>query len=669
MGSRQTRKKAPPRRDRVEPALRELINISNVVGSDPDLVQGGGGNTSVKTRDGKTIYVKASGTSLAEMDATSGWAELDLSAARDIANATDLLKQNSAAREAQVLSLLQASVRRPLGARPSVESSLHALLDRVVIHTHPVHLNTLLCDKRARTDYRKWLPRLQPPPLFLPYTDPGFVLSVRLARELERYIADHGRRPSVVYLENHGLFVAHDDVDACLRLSKQVTGFGRRATRLDRVNAKTFAPLPSTAVRRGSVFHPDLAALRGALRRAGCASALCRIDDSEVARKFVRSEKTISLARRGAFTPDQIVYCRTHPLILRGENPERWERAASLYCERYGIHPRVVILPRQGVCYLASNLPELRVVSEVYRSAMVTLLTAGKNARFLNRRQAGFIEGWEVEAFRAQLPSGGTQRLTGQVAFVTGAASGLGKGIARGLASAGALVIAADVDREALAAASVEIGSSRYLPVVTDVTDEQSVENAFRTIEMAAGGLDVLVNAAGIAPSFPLVDFPVDAWRRTLELNLTGYFLCGRSAARLFLRQNCGGSIINLTSKSGLDASKSNSAYNATKAGEIHLMRGWAMELGGAGIRVNCVAPGNVFKGSKIWNAQYIRSAAKKKGIRPEEVIPYYTSLSPLGQEIEPDDVASAVLYLVSEEGRKVSGQTLVVDGGQVMVR
>jgi len=150
---------------------------------------------------------------------------------------------------------------------------------------------------------------------------------------------------------------------------------------------------------------------------------------------------------------------------------------------------------------------------------------------------------------------------------------------------------------------------------------------------------------------------------------LTGYFLCAREAARLLLRQDAGGSIINLTSKSGLDASKDNSAYNATKAGEIHLMRGWALELGKAGIRVNCVAPGNVFKGSQIWSEEYIKAAAKKKGIKPEEVIPYYTSLSPLGKEIEPEDIANAALFLVSEEARYITGQTLVVDGGQVMVR
>ncbi len=289
--------------------------------------------------------------------------------------------------------------------------------------------------------------------------------------------------------------------------------------------------------------------------------------------------------------------------------------------------------------------------------------------RFLSRKQASFIEDWQVEAYRAGVVSGRPASLSGRIAVVTGGASGLGKGISRGLVEAGATVLGLDLNAELLEETCGEFPEGRFLPVVTDVTDEESVARAVRVVDASVGGVDILVNAAGIAPSFPLVDFPLGAWQKTLDINLTGYFLCAREVARMLLRQDVGGSIINITSKSGLEASKSNSAYNATKAGEIHLMRGWAMELGPAGIRANCVAPGNVFKGSRIWNEEYIRAAARKKGIRPEEVIPYYNSLSPLGEEIEPEDIASCVLYLVSDEGRRVSGQTLVVDGGQVMVR
>jgi len=674
--ARKVARRKPPR------ALLELIRISREVGCDPDLVQGGGGNTSVKSKDGRTMFVKASGTSLGQMDESHGWAELELDAARDLVNERQLLKLPSATREAQVLSRLQAMVHCPLGARPSVESNLHALLDRVVIHTHPVHLNTVLCARDSKDAYRKLCRGLDQEPLYLPYVDPGFVLAVRLADELRGYVDKHGRLPAVVLLENHGVFVSHRDVGPCLKLSAGVTRLGTRRAGTARVNPLTVDWTPSSGRRAskgrtrsssssGGSGEAKIAEVRGALLRGGVSPTLVQLDASDLARRFATNRDAVKLARRGAFTPDQIVYCRTYPLVLSGANPDAWQKAVARYRERYQIDPRVILRPGVGVYYAVSNLVEMQVVAEVYRSAMITILSnqGGAGPRFLTRRKAAFIEGWEVEAFRAQLLSGSAKRLVGRVALVTGAASGLGLGIARGLIDAGAVVIAGDIDSDLLAKTSQEFSRGTYLPCLANVTDEDSVAAAFRAAESLGGGLDILVNAAGIAPSFPLVDFPIGAWQRTLDLNLTGYFLCAREAARLLLRQNAGGSIINVTSKSGLEASKSNSAYNATKAGEIHLMRGWALELGPHGVRVNCIAPGNVFKGSKIWNETYIRSAAKKKGIRPEEVIPYYTSLSPLGQEIEPDDVASGVLYLVSDEGRKVSGQTLVVDGGQVMVR
>ena len=262
-------------------------------------------------------------------------------------------------------------------------------------------------------------------------------------------------------------------------------------------------------------------------------------------------------------------------------------------------------------------------------------------------------------------------RLKNQAVLVTGSASGIGKAIALKCAREGASVAVADLDVEGVEQTSEAIRSFNgvSLSVAMDVTDEKSVEEAFGSAVSSTEGIDYLVNAAGIAPAYPLEDFPLGAWQKTLDINLTGYFLCAREAVRIMKKQGSGGSIINITSKSGLEASKSNSAYNATKAGEIHLMRGWAMELGGEGIRVNCVAPGNVFKGSKIWNEEYIKACAKKKGIKPEEVLDHYTAQSPLGKEIEPEDVASAVVYLLSDAARRITGQVLVVDGGQVMVR
>jgi sorbitol-6-phosphate 2-dehydrogenase len=263
--------------------------------------------------------------------------------------------------------------------------------------------------------------------------------------------------------------------------------------------------------------------------------------------------------------------------------------------------------------------------------------------------------------------------LAGRIALVTGAGSGLGRHISMGLAKAGAAVALLDIDmpaaRETSTMACRAVPGARTLALSCDVTSAESVGAAVDAVAREWGGLDIAVNAAGIAPPFALVDLPLPKWRAALELNLTGYFLVAQASARTMIRQGLGGSIINLSSKSGLEASRNNTPYNATKAGEIHMARGWALELGTHGIRVNSIAPGNVFEGSKIWNPEYIRACAKKYGIKPEDVIPYYTNMTAMKKETKGADVADAAVFLSSDRARVITGQVLVVDGGQVMVR
>jgi NAD(P)-dependent dehydrogenase (short-subunit alcohol dehydrogenase family) len=329
----------------------------------------------------------------------------------------------------------------------------------------------------------------------------------------------------------------------------------------------------------------------------------------------------------------------------------------------------------QGL-FLAGSDRTISVAKEVMTAALqVRAQSAGLGGpNALTPRQRRFITEWEAESFRQKLAGGGAAgALDGRVAVVTGSGSGLGRSVAVGLARAGSAVALADVDADAVEETGFRIlggmPEASVLPVRCDVTKEDAVEKAFEMVLDRWGGLDILVNAAGIAPAFDLIDLPVDRWRTALEVNLTGYFLMARAAARIMTAQGMGGSIVNLSSKSGLEASRSNTPYNATKAGEIHMARGWALELGRHGIRVNSVAPGNVFEGSKIWNPKYIRACAKKYGIEPEEVIPYYVDKTALGREIRGQDVADAVVFLCSDAARTITGQTVVPDGGQVMVR
>jgi NAD(P)-dependent dehydrogenase (short-subunit alcohol dehydrogenase family) len=383
----------------------------------------------------------------------------------------------------------------------------------------------------------------------------------------------------------------------------------------------------------------------------------------------VACDERADLFAAGSLTPDHIVYTGARAILAESLEELPAKLKAGLVEKA---PPRVAVVRNVGTFLLADDAKKLDAAESLaVAGAGITHLASERGgAHNLAPASAAFIVNWEAEHYRSALLGTATESLAGKVAVVTGAASGLGCGLAQGLLEAGAAVAFCDVDDTgAKDAAAASAAPSRAFPVYMDVTDEDSVASAFDQVLRHWGRVDIAVCAAGIAPAYELVDMPVKSWRLALEINLTGYFLVAREAARIMRAQADGGAMIMLSSKSGLDASKANSAYNATKAGELHLMRGWALELGGDGIRVNALAPGNVFEGSKIWNPEYIKAAARKKGIKPEEVIPHYVSLTALKRDIKRSDIAAAAVFLCSDAARCITGQTLVVDSGQVMVR
>ncbi len=641
-------------------SLAQLIEISRAVGANPDYVQAGGGNTSVKSGDGRTMAIKASGTALTAMSEAAGWVELDKARVLSIFDRAELAQQETNAREASVLQHLSSAVIGGKG-RPSVESALHAMLDRVVIHTHPVAANALNCGPGLKA-LEEITSAGELPPLWVPYTDPGWRLANIVKSEAAAYQEKHHHLPSVIFMENHGLLVAAPEAQACVALHNEWVARCDRYFDPKAPPARVPSGLDSTGMRKA------MAALRRAWSEAQGSAPFLRLTDDEELAGAACDDRAVTLAD-GSLSPDHIVYNGAHALLgdsieeLTGKlKPALGEMAP----------PRVGIIKDVGTFLLADNPPKLDAAETLgVAAARIMRLAAGRGgAHNLRQASADFIINWEVEHYRAALFDAAAAPLTGKVALVTGAASGLGCGIALGLVEAGAAVAFCDIDEQgAKDAAASPKQPSRALAVRMDVTNEGSVAAAFDTLLRHWGGLDIVVCAAGMAPAYELVDMPVDKWRLALEINLTGYFLVAREAARIMRAQGDGGAMVMLSSKSGLDASKANSAYNATKAGELHLMRGWALELGPDGIRVNGVAPGNVFEGSKIWNPEYMKTAARKKGIKPEEVIPYYISLTALKRDIKRSDVAAAVVFLCSDAARCITGQTLVVDGGQVMVR
>ncbi|MBN1436354.1 MAG: SDR family oxidoreductase [Sedimentisphaerales bacterium] len=649
--------------------LADLIKISHATGKDTDLVQGGGGNTSIKSADGKTMYIKASGTALKDMSDTKGYRVLDIERVLSVLDDTQLKKLDTDAREAEVVNRLMLScIDKPeTNARPSVETPLHAVLDTAVIHLHPVAVGAYVNTRDGEALVGKLFASDKLPPLWVPYVDPGYTLARKVAELVRRYEDTHGAKPNIIFLQKHGLIVSAATAEKAMRIVKRVI----------KTCSEKLAVIRPVAVK--AVCADDIASAQLAIRKAYFATtgryAIVKHYNDPVINGFMRRRDGSKLLAAAGLTPDELVYANGSPLWLERADAGIVTKKLQRQIDQ-GQKPAASFVVKDLGLFVTADEKTAPIVREISVCSMAIRVAAAKLSSLvvLSKKQRDFINNWEAESFRRKVTgSSASGTLKDRIAVVSGAGSGIGRSIAVGLARAGAIVALGDIDTNAAEETRSmildEIPQATVMPVCCNVTDEASVDEAFGQVQRQWGGLDILVNAAGVAPAYPLVDFPVDKFRFALEVNLTGYFLMARAAARVMTQQDMAGAIINISSKSGLDASKNNTPYNATKAGELHMARGWAMELGAYGIRVNCVCPGNVFEGSKIWNPTYIKACAKKYGIKPEEVIPFYVNKTVLQREIKGQDIADSVVFLASDQARTITGQTIVADSGQVMVR
>ncbi len=650
-------------------ALAEIIRISNVVGKDKSLIQGGGGNTSVKTSDGKYMYIKASGTALCDMSAKSGWRKMKIDMALAVIGDNSLAKMPANKREPEVVSRLSGACvdDENASARPSVEAHLHAILDKCVIHLHPDAVGAYVNAKNGKAAFEKLFKDEKLPPLWIPCADPGFMLARKVADMVAGYRTTYGKTPKILFLAKHGLFVTDANPNTAIRIVNKV--IRRCLAKLKPIKKSVPKPV------RAEVINDAKLSIRKAFFEATGNRQFVSYFNDEIIAGFSKRKDAKKLLSFPALTPDELVYANGPAVWLDTIDSDKIAKKLKSRIAK-GQKPSLAFLVRGLGLFAVGQLKTASVIKDIARSSFFVRSNAirmgGVNS--LNKRQTDFINNWEAEAFRASITSGAScGKLQDRLAVVTGGGSGIGRSIAIGLARAGAAVAIADIDKsaaqETASLIKKELPKASAEPVFCNVTNEKSVDESFGEVLNKWGGLDIVVNAAGVAPAYRLVDLPVDKWRFALEVNLTGYFLMAKYAARIMIAQGIGGSIINISSKTGLEASKNNTPYNATKAGELHMARGWAMELGEHDIRVNCVCPGNVFEGSKIWNPEYIKVCAKKYGIKPQEVIPYYVNKTMLKKEIKGQDVADAVAFLTSDDAKMITGQTLVVDAGQVMVR
>lgn len=653
----------------VDLALRELIRISNVTGKDTALVQGGGGNTSAKTADGRFMCIKASGTALKEMSPHKGWRRMELKGVLAMLGDAELGRMETFARENEIVRRLMLACKdeMPAGIRPSVEAHFHAMLGRYVIHLHPLAVGAYVNAKGGRKQIERLFRGEKYPPLWVPYTDPGYQLAQKMKRLIDAYQEEQGRKPALVFLEKHGLIVSAETAEAALRLVRKVIAICQ--SKIPAAKAVKLKPAGPAEIQAAQL------SLRKAIFSITGQYLPVSYCFNEEAVRFMARPDAARLLAAGPLSPDEMVYANGPALWLERPDAKAIQLKIQKHLDTGQAIPRAYLMKNIGLL-ITCNPATTATIESIAAGFMLVREAATRfgGVWALSKRQRDFIRTWESESYREKLSRTASQgSLQGRIAVVTGAGSGLGRGIAIGLARAGAMVAACDLDRpaaeETVSLIRQEMPGAATAAITCNVTDETSVEQAYQTLLQSWGGLDILVNAAGVAPAYSLADLPVAKFRFALEVNLTGYFLMARAAARILMQQGMGGSIINLSSKSGLDASKNNTPYNATKAGEIHMARGWAMELGEYGIRVNSVCPGNVFEGSKIWNPEYIKVCAKKYGIKPEEVIPYYVNKTILKREIKRQDIADAVVFLCSDQARTITGQTLVADSGQVMVR
>jgi len=650
-------------------ALAELIRISNMTGKDSNLVQGGGGNTSVKSADGKYMYIKASGTALKDMNERNGWRRLRLEPVLATIKDDSLAQLDTHTRETEVANrlLLACDDNVTSGTRPSVEAHLHAFLDKCVIHLHPSVVGAYVNAKNGKAELQKLFKDEKIPPVWVSYTDPGFTLAKKIAKLVDGYQNRFGKKPAILFLQKHGLFISAKSPDAALRLVRKV--INRCAGRL-----KQPKPGRTKSISQDVITDAKLCIRKAFFEATGQYSTISYFYDDCFA-AFWRQKHAQKMLSQAALAPDELVYANGPALWVERCNSQKIAARLTSQINR-DRKPPMAFLVRDIGLFVAGKENLAPTIRDIVESSLFIRTNASRLGGIvaLNKRQQDFINQWEAEAFRTKLASGPDQgQLQDRIAVVTGAGSGLGRSIAIGLSRVGAAVALLDIDTKAAeqtrSLIENESPQAQTMILACDVTNETNVDKAFNSLLENWGGLDIMVNVAGVAPAFSLIDLPVDKWRFALEINLTGYFLCARAAARIMIKQAMGGSIINISSKSGLDASKNNTPYNVTKAGELHMARGWALELGEYGIRVNCVCPGNVFEGSKIWNPEYIKACAKKYGIKPEEVIPYYINMTCLKREIKGRDVADSVVFLCSDKSRTITGQILVPDSGQVMVR
>ncbi|PJJ59936.1 bifunctional aldolase/short-chain dehydrogenase [Hymenobacter chitinivorans] len=665
---------------------------SNLLGADLRLTNYAGGNTSCKLTETdpvtgqpvEVMWVKGSGGDIGTLT-KAGCANLYVDKLHALKS-----RYRGLQFEDEMVALFEYCLFDPKCATPSIDTPLHGLLPfRHIDHLHPDALIAIAASKDGEQIMRAiWGDTMG----WLPWQKPGFDLGL----QLEKIVADNPNLRGVI-LGGHGLFTwgntSYESYINTLEVIEMAAtyleaNYGKHKPVFGGVKLENG---PDTATRRAQAAEvmPMLRGLASGQRRM----VGHYTDDARVL-EFVNSHDLARLAQQGTSCPDHFLRTKIRPLVL-DEATMRQPLAAvkeylqeqfAAYRQDYAAYyerskhpnspamrdpnPVVILWPGVGMFSFAKDKQTARVAAEFYTNAINVMKGAEAVSEYtgLAEQEAFNIEYWLLEEAKLQrMPK--PKSLSGQIAYVTGGTGGIGLAICELLLQHGAVVVATDRDRldETQATLRKRYGQDNALTAPIDVTDAPAIADSLRATVLQFGGVDIVVNCAGLSISKPLSETTQADWDLLNDVLVKGQFLVTQQAVEILRKQNLGGDVVNIASKNGLVAGPNNVAYGTAKAAQLHMSRLLAAELGADKIRVNTVNPDAVLRGSKIWESGWAEGRAKAYGVSVEELPAHYAKRTLLGEEVLAEDIAKAVLVFVDGSLSKSTGNVLNVDGGVAM--
>lgn len=671
--------------DHLQSGLEELVYRSNLIGADRRVCNWGGGNTSTKTKEtdfrGREIdvmWVKGSGSDLATMKAQQ-FTGLRL---QDV---MPLMEREEMSDEEMVAYLAHCMIdsKHP---RPSIETLLHAFLPFAhVDHTHPDAIISICCADNGQEVAREIFGDRF---VWVPYVRPGFTLSKMIAEGVKQ-----NPHAELVLMEKHGLVTWGETSEACyaktIAIIAEAEAYIEARIQEDQLfGGAVCESLPE--LERKDILAQVMPLIRGAV--SGQKRMILTCDDTQDVLQFVNSRDARALSQIGAACPDHLVHTKMVPLfvdwdpatrdveVLKQQIREgiaRFQKEYQAYFERNQSEgdqisetaPRVILIPGIGMINTGKSWSNSKVSGALYHRAIAVMRGATALGTFvtLQEHESFLVEYWPLELYKLTLAPPEAE-FSRHVVLVTGGAGGIGSETCRSFVAEGAHVVVADLNIEGATQVAEEInahcGEGRAIAVKMDVTREDQVAAAMQEAALAYGGIDVLVNNAGLATSSPFDETTLKEWELNLSVLGTGYFLVAREAFKQMKEQGIGGSMVFVGSKNSVYAGKNVTAYSSVKALEVHLARCIAAEGGEYGIRVNSILPDAILQGSAIWNSNWRNERAAAYGIEPDELEEYYRKRTSLLVNIYPKDIAEGILFFASSRAEKTTGCMLTIDGG-----